>query len=196
MSIEQTAQLIQLILNSMLMVVGCASVAGRLGMRHSALTDRLQNSVDCYAEALEIESSLARQPLAADPRLILAKKQLRQLQSRHTLTSASLLAVHAALFLAIANVFLLALRSLLELDWLIPLSFGVFIAGIASLLLGVGLTLIDLHRVDRALWDEVRELLSLGQPKDSAKSASRMRSSRPRTRRTVKEKPPLRAKVG
>ena len=124
MSIEQTAQLIQLVLNSMLMLVGCALVSNRLGMRHSILVDRLQSLMAQYTDLLEAEAALPPGlPFTSDPHLILAKKQLRQLQSRYTLTYSSLLAVHAALLLAIGNVFLLSLRSLLDLDWLIPLAF-------------------------------------------------------------------------
>ncbi len=196
MSIEQTAQLIQLILNSMLMIVGCALVSNRLERRHSVLIDRLQNLMGRYAELLESDPGQSGLALAADPQIALAKKQLRQLQNRYTLTSASLLAVHAALLLAVGNVLLLALRSLVDLDWLIPLSLTVFVAGVASLLLGAGLTLLDLQTVDRALWQEMQDLLSWGHSKEIVQSNPRVRSSRSRTRRTVREKPPLRAKVG
>lgn len=197
MSIEQTAQLIQLILNSMLMLVGCALVSNRLGMRHSILVDRLQVVMNQYSELLEADVPLSPGlPFASDSSLLLAKKHLRQLQNRYILTYSSLLAVHAALLLAIGNVFLLSLRSLLDLDWLLPLALTVFIAGIASLLLGVGLTLVDLQTVDRALWQEVRELLNLGRVNEPLQSSPRVRSRTARSRRVTKEKPPLRAKVG
>ncbi|HEY9909432.1 MAG TPA: DUF2721 domain-containing protein [Thermosynechococcaceae cyanobacterium] len=186
MSIEQTTQLIQLILNSTLLIVGCALMSNRLGERHSTIVADLQTLLHQYAEL----RALPQKYPPSEHQLILAKKQLRQLQGRYVLTHSSLLAGHAALLLAIGSGFLLALRAVLMWDWLISVACGLFVVGLAALLLGTGLTLLDMNAADRALWEEVRGVLNLGRAEETLKSSS----TRPRfgrSRRAAREKPPL-----
>jgi len=86
------------------------------------------------------------------------KKALRQLQHRYTMLHFSLLAAHYALLFAVASTFVLALRTLVNLEPLIAIALTLFVLSMATLLLAIGLTLIDLHHSERSLWAEVTGL--------------------------------------
>jgi hypothetical protein len=61
----------------------------------------------------------------------------------------------------VASTLLLALRALVNLQWLIPASLALFVMAVVALLMGVGLALVELHSADRSLWEEVQSLLDL-----------------------------------
>jgi hypothetical protein len=65
-----------------------------------------------------------------------------------------------ALLCGIASTLALAMRTLIDLEWLVPISLGLFMFGVTLLLLGVILALVDLHSADRSLWDEISHLLN------------------------------------
>jgi len=151
MSIEQTTQLIQLISNSLLMVIACGLVLGRLWMRHAALEEQLRSANHQCADRLSVSGG--------SDRLLSAKKMLRQLQRRYTVVHFSLLAAHYALLFAVGSTFALALRMLVNLEWLISIALALFVVGMTTLLLAIGFTLVDLHHSDRSLWDEITGIL-------------------------------------
>ena len=64
---------------------------------------------------------------------------------------------------------------MINLEWLVPISLGLFVFGVTLLLLGVGLMLLDLYSADRALWDEVTSLL-IGRPDDKLRNDWQQRS--------------------
>ncbi|HEY9617864.1 MAG TPA: DUF2721 domain-containing protein [Microcoleaceae cyanobacterium] len=172
MSVEQSTQLIQLILNSILISVACALVLGGLTARQAALEERLQllaRQYSDYAEQFESGAGLR------SDRLGYVKKALRQVQYRYQISHYSVLAVHYALLFSIISVLILAFRTAINMDWLIPIALACFILGIAIMLLGVGLTLIDLHLSDRPLLEDLRSILNLGVSDDSYPVASRSR---------------------
>lgn len=179
MSVEQTTQLIQLILNSVLMTIACALLLSRLGMRQTALEERLQVANRQCLDLLEAGTESRSDVTSSDRftnRVLQAKKHLRQLQYRYRIVHYGMVANHYALLCAIASTLTLALRSLLDLEWLIPISLALFVFGVALLLMGVGLTLIDLHTADRSLWEEITSLLSLGKIIDQPKTERRQRT--------------------
>ncbi|MGA7937150.1 MAG: DUF2721 domain-containing protein [Kovacikia sp.] len=181
MSVEQTTQLIQLILNSVLMTVVCALAWGRLGMRHAAAEEKLQTASHWYANLLEAENAPRTANNGVSPREVhslQAKKTLRRLQRRYQVTHYSLLATHYALLFSIGSILTMALRALINVDWLIVAALGLFVIGVASLLLGVGLTLIDLHTSDRSLREEVQEMLTLTHVTAPLRPTSRGRSGK------------------
>ena len=161
MSVEQTTQLIQLILNSVLMSVACALILGGLIARNTALGSQIEALGD---RSLDSRSTSLGSKMRSESLPGLShRKRLKQLQHRYQLTRYSVLAAYYALLLSIFSCFTLTLRGILDWIWLIPVSLILFVIGIATLLLAVGLTLIDWHLGDLSLLDESRKLLSLGQ---------------------------------
>ncbi|MGI0486201.1 DUF2721 domain-containing protein [Pantanalinema rosaneae CENA516] len=173
MSVEQSTQLIQLILNSILISVACALVLGGLTARQAALEERLQLLARQYYDYADVEGSAGWR----SDRLSYVKKALRQVQYRCQISHYSVLAVHYALLFSIVSVLILAFRTAISLEWLIPVALACFIFGIAIMLLGVGLTLIDLHLSDRPLLEDMRGILNLGINDDSYPAPSRPRRS-------------------
>jgi hypothetical protein len=192
MSVEQTTQLIQLILNSVLMTVACALALSRLGTRHTFIEEKLQTANQWYTSLLETEKEVRAADGGAsfrEVRLFQAKKSLRRLQRRYTVTHYSLLATHYALLFSIGSIFTMTLRALINADWLIVAALGLFVVGVACLLLGIGLTLIDLHSSDLHLLEEVQGMLTTDRATVQARSNSRMRSLKPSDRPTRQATP-------
>lgn len=150
MGVEQTTQLIQLILNSVLISVVCALTLAGVMARHGAVGSQLQALTRHQAELWD---------QGWDEQALGVRKALRSLQQRYQVSRYSLLAMHYAFTLALLSTFMLALRTIVIGDWLIPLAMGCFVLGVAVLLLGFGLLLIDLHLSDRPLLEESRTLL-------------------------------------
>jgi len=153
MSVEQTTQLIQLILNSVLMSVACALVLGGLTARHSAIAEQLQ-AWHHSEETTALESVRNRRGQS--------RSQIRRLQYRYTISRYSVVAAYYALLFAIVSCLTLALRGMINWNGLISLALVLFVVGVATLLVSVGLTLVDWHLSDRPMLDEARRLLSLG----------------------------------
>lgn len=172
MSVEQTTQLLQLVLNSVLLMAACVLLLGRVETRSSVINDRLLTLNRQWIDWME--RGEGREP-GKDNRLH-SRKQVRQLQRRCQIVHYSLVSLYYALALSGISTLLLALKLLITVDWLIPLALGAFVIGVVVLLLGVGLTLFDLHTSDRALWEEVQGMLSLGRSEGMAKPSSRLRS--------------------
>jgi len=196
MSVEQTTQLIQLILNSVLMMVACVLLLNRISLRQIALEERLQLANRQCSDWVGGENRSDGH--GVDRALLQAKKHLRQLQYRYKVVRYGMLADSYALVCAIASTLTLSLRTLLDLEWLVPLSLGMFVLGVTLLLLGVGLTLIDLHTLDRSLWDEITQLLGVVRSDEPPRTAWRYRSNvadRFMRKHTSKMKPASRARV-
>lgn len=141
MSVEQTTQLIQLILNSVLMSVACALVLSGLTVRYAAIGDRLEENHPDNQPNTHLD--LARNHS-------MTRRQLRRLQQRYSLSRHSILTAYYALLFSGLSCFALALRGILDWNWLISVALGVFVLGIASLLVAVGLTLLEMHLSDSA----------------------------------------------
>ncbi len=155
MSVEQTTQLIQLILNSVLMIVACAFILAGLLLRRSALEQRLQTTSLEYYQVLHLAYD------SQGDRLLLLKKQLRHLQQQVKLAQNSTVAIHYAFMVFVTSTFALSLRTVWEAAWLITTALSLFVVGIGILLLSVTLLLLDLHKSDRPFWQEVRGMLIL-----------------------------------
>lgn len=154
MDVAQTSQLIQLILNTVLLVNACGLLLAGLLPRQSAAYNRVRTFAREYAESLEAPAG------TRSDRSLQLKKQLRQLQSQHRAAHNSVLAVHCALLFLVVSTFLLAARTVTSLSWLIPGSLLLFATGAGMLLLGLGLTLVDLCMEERSLWQDLKDLLS------------------------------------
>ncbi|MBM0740558.1 DUF2721 domain-containing protein [Phormidium sp. CLA17] len=155
MSVEQTTQLIQLILNSVLMSVTCALVLSGLTVRHAGIGDRLEDSYQ--DDRLKTNLDPARYHS-------LTRRQLRRLQQRYSISRYSVLTAYYALFFSALSCFALALRGILDWNWLISVALGIFVLGIAALLVAVGLTLMEIHLSDSPLLAEPSNLWHWGKP--------------------------------
>lgn len=157
MSIDDTTQLIQLILNSVIMLLACACVLGGLLLRRSVIENRLQITNVEYFQMLDrVEQS---------NRLSILQRQLRYLQQRVKTANNGILVMYYALMLFVASTFLLAIRTVVSAEWLVTASMTVFIGGVAVLLFSVAIVLLDLHQSDRPFWQEMRDLLSADLPR-------------------------------
>ena len=153
MSVEQTTQLIQLILNSVLMIVACAFILAGLLLRRSALEHRLQTTSLEYYQVLHLAYK------SQGDRLLLIKKQLRHLQQQVKLAQKGTIAIHYAFMVFVASTFTLSLRTVLDATWLITTALALFVVGIGILLLSVTLLLLDLHQSDRPFWQEIKGII-------------------------------------
>jgi len=202
MTVEQTTQLIQLILNSVLMTVACGLALGRMGVRHTAAEEKLQTANQWYASLLETGNELRNTDGVSlqEVRRFQVRKSLRRLQRQYTITRYSLMAAHYALFFSIVSTLTMTLRALINADWLIVVALGLFVIGVASLVFGVGLTLVDLHASDLSLWEEVQGILKSERTVGQPRLTSRVRSLKPADRAIrqalPKAKPASRARVG
>jgi hypothetical protein len=151
MSIEETSQLIQLILNSVLMVLTCAFVLGGLLVRRSILENRLQIASIEYFQAMH------RFGETPPPQLRMLKNQLRYAQQQVKPSQNGILTLYYATILFVLSTFALAIRMAISADWLISLSIALFVAGIVILLLSLAIVLLEFHRADRPFLQEVRD---------------------------------------
>jgi hypothetical protein len=191
MSIEQTNQLIQLILNSVVMVASCTFLLGGLLRRHNGVGDRLQQIQHQYFDALSSgEESRTGQ-------MTHLKKQLHRLRHRHRFTHYSVLAVHYALLFLTGSTFLMALRTVFETDILIRVALALFVVGVAILLLAIGLTLHDLQFSDRSFWQEMRLVLhqTEGKPIAAKSAVSKSIAAKPIAAQPVDPKPALQQRM-
>jgi hypothetical protein len=164
MSVEQTTQLIQLVLNSVLMVLACAFVLSGLLLRRSVLENRLQATSIEYFQILHrinLPRSASGGALQTN-RLLFLKKRLRHLQNQVKTSRASILGIYYALIVFAVSVFSLSIRSLIGAEWLVSGSMTLFIVGVVMLLVSLALVVFDLHKSENPLWQDMRDTLTQG----------------------------------
>lgn len=159
MSVEQTDQLIRLILNSLLLVVACVIVLSGSLMRHSAVVNQLRSAQREYFELLEGAGAFRTD------RLMQLKFQVRQLRQRYWMAHVSTLTAHYALLFCIASALVIAFRTLINSNWLIHAALVLFVLGMGILLISIGVMLLDFYSSKRSIWDEINWLLNLGTPR-------------------------------
>lgn len=165
MGVDQTSQLIQLLLNSILMVVACIILLTGLSMRHSLIAQELYSWHRAYLELSKSEdwqtlkewfpwlpTTLGERPIGAI--LTRLRAYAHQLRQRHKAMHTTLLLLYYALSAFVASTFTLALRLVVEWNGLIQVAIGFFVLGLGMLWGGVGLVLWDIHRSRSSLWDE------------------------------------------
>ncbi|OUC16474.1 MAG: hypothetical protein B0A82_01550 [Alkalinema sp. CACIAM 70d] len=130
MTVEQTTQLLQLILNSILMVLASGCILGSAILRQQGLDKALRHTSAERFQALQF----------ADHRPTLHRK-LRYLQRQVRLNHRVLLLLNVACLLFVASTLSLILRSLIDWVGLIHLSLFLFALGTGAFLAGVLLLL-------------------------------------------------------
>ncbi|NDJ16332.1 hypothetical protein [Myxacorys almedinensis] len=164
MSVEQTTQIIQLVLNSVLMVLACAFVLGGLLLRRSVLENRLQATSIEYFQILHRldDSRHSSNEALQHHRLLFLKKRLRHLQHHVKASRTSILGLYYALMVFAASVFALSLRTVFSASWLVSGAMALFMVGVAVLLASVALVVLDLHQSENPFWQEMRDTLMQG----------------------------------
>ncbi|NJN86432.1 MAG: DUF2721 domain-containing protein [Leptolyngbyaceae cyanobacterium SL_7_1] len=165
MGVDQTSQLIQLLLNSILMIVACIILITGLSMRHSLISQELYSWHRAYLELSKSEdgqsltewfpwvpTTLGERSMGAV--LTRLKTHAHQLRQRRKAMHTTLLLLYYALATFVASTFTLALRTMVEWNGLIQVAIGFFVVGLVMLWGGVGLVLWDIHRSRSSLWDE------------------------------------------
>ena len=150
MSIEQTNQLILLILNSVLMMLLSAALLGGAWLRQSMLSQQLDQLRVRY-QTITHGFDVAAEPLEEKLKKTNAKASLKKIRSdRQRLSSQyhwshiGMLMLHVVLLVFSVSLLALALRSLLSFDSLISTALILFTVGTVGLLAGTGCILIDL----------------------------------------------------
>lgn len=142
MSVDQTSQLIQLLLNSLLMMALCGGVAIGLILRQTAIVSQIRLLKPLYSDALNGVKLLAPE------RFLQLKSQLRLLRHQYRLLGFACWSANSALILSAASTLLLALRTLVFFDRLIPLSLLLFTASSAMLLFSLVMGLLSLVKIN------------------------------------------------
>jgi hypothetical protein len=153
MSVEQTTQLIQLVLNSVLLSVASALVLVGVSSRLASLAQSQATIHTQIAENDARPSDLHSEVFWHQS--IHLRKQLRRLQLRAQISQYSLLAGYYGLLVALLSCLGLALRALFNWPLLIPVALLVFVVGVALVLIAITLTLVELHLSDRPFLQEV-----------------------------------------
>lgn len=164
MSVEETTQLIQLVLNSVLMVLACAFVLGGLLLRRGVLENRLQATSIEYFQILhriDLPRSTSSGTIQTN-RLLFLKKRLRQLQNQVKTSRASILSIYYALIVFAVSVFSLSVRTVVRAEWLVTGSMTLFIVGVVLLLVSLALVVFDLHKSENPLWQDMRDTMTQG----------------------------------
>jgi hypothetical protein len=152
MLVEQTTQLIQLILNALLMVLVCVIVLSGLMMRHRTVVDRLHQTQQEHS-GLPVQDEPARQMRLG------TKAQIRSLRRRYRLTHTSILVATYALLCCLLSAFSLVCRTLINWNSLVIFALALSVVGLGILLLSIGVTLLDIYTSHCSLKGELSWLL-------------------------------------
>ncbi len=149
MSIEQTNQLILLILNSVLMTLLSAALLGGAWLRQNTLSAQLQQVCRRYYQltrqthTTEIyQRDTSMNSLKADLKRM--RDQRQRLSNQYLWSHVGMLTLHVVVLIFGVSLFALALRSLLLFDSLISTALVLFTLGSAGLLAGTSCILVDL----------------------------------------------------
>ena len=136
MSIEQTDQLILLIMNSTLMTLLASGLLGGIWLRQQALLRQLAQVRSHYHQLTHQDT-----PLTQELKQLRAKRTRLNQQYQWSRVGTTLM--HLAVLIFSLSLFLLALRSLVAANTLIAGSMTLFTLGAAGLLAGITCLLMD-----------------------------------------------------
>ncbi|HEY9639373.1 MAG TPA: DUF2721 domain-containing protein [Coleofasciculaceae cyanobacterium] len=166
---EQTSQLIQLILNAVLMVMVCLLVLNGAMTRHRAVVERLRALQEASQEAsvswldsdLNTGDRTGTHPQPHPQRFKQLKAQFPLLRRHYNLTHTSVVTALWALLCCLGSAFIMSCRTLMNWNSLISVALVLFTAGLAILLVSLGLTLLDVYGTQRSLRQELLGLLQV-----------------------------------
>lgn len=149
MSIEQTQQLILLILNTVLVALLTAVLLGVAWLRQHWLLCRLKQMRSHHRQLTHAKRKIT-QVEAAELRK--TRKYRQQIAFQYHWIRMGLASLHVAVLFFGISLLALSLRSLAAFDSLIVAALFLFNLGVASLLIGVSCLLVDLAQGNA--WDE------------------------------------------
>jgi hypothetical protein len=152
-SAETVSRTIMLILAPVVMFSACSIFVGGVLGHYTSITDRIRALT---RERLDLLGRVQDGPDDAqraiiEERLEEIDGQLPDLLGRHKLVHDAALAVYAAIGIFILTMCIIALTAAVTADWVAVVVFGVFVAGVLTMLLGVGLITAEVRTSRRAL---------------------------------------------
>ncbi len=153
MSIAQTSQLLQLVLNSAVMMVIALLWWGVVVFRLNTVSNHMQRLRRQYRRTRDEEGQ---------QRIRLRLRQHRHdLTVRYRLNRHSALIMHYVLLSLMASLFLLSLRALVNSNLLITAALFLFVLGAAGILLSVALALMEFYQLNVLMvtepdWADIR----------------------------------------
>ncbi|MGF1569957.1 MAG: hypothetical protein ACFCVD_18125 [Nodosilinea sp.] len=142
MSIAQTTQLLQLLLNSAVMMAIALAWWGVVVVRLGAVSAQMQRLRRQYRQAARWETN---QPQGTLMRL---RQYRHELLVRYRLTRHSALIMHYVLLVLMASLFSLSLRALIHGNVLITVALFLLVLGAAGILLSVMLALMEFYQLN------------------------------------------------
>jgi hypothetical protein len=139
-TIAQTSQLLQLVLNSALMMVIALMWWGVVVFRFNTVSSHIQRNRRQYRLIKADEGS---------QNVLLRLRQYRhELTVRYRLTRHSALIMHYVLLVLMTSLFCLSLRALININLLITVALFLFVLGAAGILLSVALALMEFYQIN------------------------------------------------
>jgi Protein of unknown function (DUF2721) len=162
MTPEMIGRTIQLILAPVVMFSACSVFVGGVLNHYTGLGDRIRalarERLDTL-RALDDDSPAASRLLAE--RLDEIDLQLPELLGRHRLVHHAVLAVYAAIGILVLTMCVIALTATITADWVGPFVFGVFVAGVLTMFVGVLLVTLEIRTSRRSLAFEAQRVSRL-----------------------------------
>jgi hypothetical protein len=171
MSAETVSRTIMLILAPVVMFSACSIFVGGVLSHYTSISDRIRALTRERLDLLRSLQTMQDGPDAARAialeRLEEIDGQLPDLLGRHQFVHHAALAVYGAIGIFILTMCIIALTAAASADWVAVLVFGVFVAGVLTMLLGVVLITAEVRTSRRALQYEVRRVARLAPDPDA-----------------------------
>jgi hypothetical protein len=165
MNAETISRTIMLILAPVVMFSACSIFIGGVLAHYTSLSDRIRA---LCRERLDAVRSLRAMPDGAEGARAIARERLAEIDGelpdllgRHQLVHHAALAVYGAIGVFILTMCVIALTAVVSADWVAVLAFGIFVAGVLGMLLGVLLITIEIRTSRDALQYEVQRVVRL-----------------------------------
>jgi hypothetical protein len=162
MSPEEIGRTIQLILAPVVMFSACSIFVGGVLSHYTSLSDRIRALT---RERLDLLRTLRSQSTDADglvaERLAEIDGQLPEMLHRHRLVHHAVLAVYATIGILVLTMCVIALTAAVTAEWVAPLVFGIFLAAVLTMLVGVALVTVEIRTSRRSLVFEARRVSRL-----------------------------------
>jgi hypothetical protein len=171
MSAETVSRTIMLILAPVVMFSACSIFVGGVLGHYASIGDRMRaltrERLDLLRTLRAVHDDADTARAIALERMEEIDTQLPDLLGRHKLVHHAALAVYGAIGIFILTMCIIALTAAVSADWVAVLVFGVFVAGVLAVLLGVGLITAEVRTSRRALQFEVGRVARLAPVTDA-----------------------------
>jgi Protein of unknown function (DUF2721) len=184
MSAETVSRTIMLILAPVVMFSACSIFVGGVLGHYASVGDRIRALTRERLDMLRTLRGTQDGPDAARAiaceRLEEIDGQLPDLLGRHRLVHHAALAVYGAIGIFILTMCVIAVTAAVSADWVAVLVFGIFVAGVLAVLVGVLLITVEVRASRRALEYEAQRVARLA-PTTAVEAVTHARG--PRTAR-------------